>query len=174
MEKTRIRAMRRITAICRGTASFIFTVMMVLAASAAMAQSDYQYNDKPPGPFHQPVTPYPVEMGFSQDHSSTAAEGFQRGRAALIQAWGNFQLSASQAQILWEQARWMDRENDLKQTQALAARQIMWRESREEARKYDEARTAEGKVKLSARRSTARHEHRDCPLHRPIDPVTEK
>ena len=150
--------MTRITFIHRGTGSAVFAVMMLLASRAALAQSDYEYNDKPPGPFHQPVSPFPVEMGFSQNHSSTAAEGFQRGRAALIQAWGNLQLSESQAEILWEQSRWLNRENDLKLTQALGAKQQMWRDSREAVRKHDEARAAEGKVKLSARRSTVYRE----------------
>jgi hypothetical protein len=73
-------------------------------------------------------------MGFSQDHSSTAAEGYLRGKAALIQARGNFQLSESQAQILRQQARWLDRENDLKQTAALHAQKQMWADARAKER----------------------------------------
>ena len=99
----------------------------IAATATAQAPEDYS---TPPGPFHQPVPPYPVEMGFSQDHSSTAAEGYLRGKAALIQSLGNFQLSESQAQILRQQARWLDRENDLKQTIALHAQKQMWADAR--------------------------------------------
>jgi hypothetical protein len=102
-------------------------------AAACVGQSPENY-DIPPGPFHQPTPPYPVEMGFSQDHSSTAAEGYLRGKAALIQAHGNFQLSESQAQILRQQARWLDRENDLKQTAALNAQKQMWADARAKER----------------------------------------
>jgi hypothetical protein len=109
--------------------------LAVLAISTScMAQSPQDYSNTPPGPFHQPVAPFPVEFGFSQDHSSTAAEGFLRGKAAVIQAHGNFELSKSQAEILRQQARWLDRENDLKQTAALIAQKKMWAEARLEAR----------------------------------------
>src|SRR3954449_6042831 len=78
------------------TFRFIFglsTSLFVAAfASISVAQAPQDYSNTPPGPFHQPVAPYPVEFGFSQDHSSTAAEGFLRGTAAVIQARGNFEL----------------------------------------------------------------------------------
>lgn len=131
------------------------TIVTLAGGSAAVAQSKparYEYTS--PTEFHQPVSPYPVEMGFSQHHSSTAFEGAQRGRAAVIQAWGHYQLSESQARILRQQARALDRENDLRQTEALHAQQAMWREAHENERKHHEARVAEAKVKLAAKRST--------------------
>jgi hypothetical protein len=109
----------------------------------------YEYTS--PTSFHQPVPPLPVEFGFSQDHSSTAAEGFFRGKAAVIQAQGNFLLSKSQATILFEQARALDRENDLRQTQALLAQHAMWREGRYAERKEFEARREAGRAKIEAR-----------------------
>jgi hypothetical protein len=113
-------------------------------ASIAVGQTPQDYSNTPPGPFHQPVAPYPVEFGFSQDHSSTAAEGFLRGTAAVIQARGNFELSRSQADILRQQARWLDRENDLKQTAALIAQKKMWATARAESRQQTNAQRAAG------------------------------
>ncbi|MEX2308951.1 MAG: hypothetical protein WD738_15225 [Pirellulales bacterium] len=130
-----------------------FAVLLVSVGVAA-AESNPESYKQPPGPFHHPIPPYPVEMGFTQHHSSTAYEGWQRGRAALIQAWGNYQLSESQAEILSEQARWMNRENDLKQTEALHAQQAMWRQARKQLRADQDASQAEGQKKLAARRAT--------------------
>lgn len=120
--------------------------------SRAQAPEDYQHT--PPGPFHQPVSPYPIEMGFTQHHSSTAAEGFLRGKAAVIQAQGSFRLTESQAQILRQQARWLDRENDLLQTQALLAQKKMWNDARVAEQKEQEARRIEGQQLLANRQAT--------------------
>src|SRR5262245_24062910 len=87
---------------------------LFLVIGTCVAQSTYEYNDSPV--FYQPVSPWPVEMGFWQDHSSTLQEGIRRGQAALIQAWGDYELSTSQAEILREQNRAVRRDNDLKQT----------------------------------------------------------
>ena len=121
--------------------------IVLVLFSVAAAESDPNSYNSPPGPFHHPVPPYPVEMGFCQDHSSTLFESWQRGRAAMIQAWGNFHLSASQALILREQARWIGRENDLK-----------WREARLQFRQERAARKVEGQKKLAERRSTVYRE----------------
>ena len=58
--------------------AFAFAALFAAAftVNSSVAQSPEDYRNTPPGPFHQPVPPYPVEFGFSQDHSSTAAEGF--------------------------------------------------------------------------------------------------
>lgn len=129
-------------------------VAFLIAGTAAFAESDYEYQSVPPGPFHPPVAPYPVEMGFSQDHSSTLAEGAQRGRAAVIQAWGNYELSTSQAAILRQQARWLDRENDLKYVQARLAWKEMLRDARLRAREQRETAITDGQKKLAARQAT--------------------
>ncbi len=123
-------------------------------ATTSVGQSPENYSSNPPGPFHQPVSPYPVEFGFAQDHSSTAAEGFLRGKAAVIQAWGNFQLSESQAQILRQQARWLDRENDLKQTEALLTQKKMWEVARIQARQARNAQLAAGRQLADQRAAT--------------------
>jgi hypothetical protein len=137
---------------------YAHTVLASVALSAfvssSRAQSPEIYHDTPPGPFHQPVSPLPVEMGFTQHHSSTSAEGFLRGKAAVIQAHGNFRLSEAQAQILRQQARWLDRENDLLQTQALLAQKKMWDDARAAERKEQEARRIEGQQLLATRQAT--------------------
>lgn len=127
------------------------TSLLMAVGSIALGQTPQDYSNTPPGPFHQPVAPYPVEFGFSQDHSSTAAEGFLRGTAAVIQARGNFELSRSQADILRQQARWLDRENDLKQTAALIAQKKMWSAARAESRQQTNAQRAAG-LQLAAER----------------------
>jgi hypothetical protein len=137
--------------------SFRNVIFIAILAGSRVAvadsdPSDYQYTS--PTEFHQPVSPYPVEMGFSQDHSSTAFEGAQRGNAAVIQALGNLQLAESQAQILRQQARALDRDNDLRQTEALHLQQKMWRTAREEARAHRDQRVAAGQAKLAARQVT--------------------
>ncbi len=140
------------------TARFVVSLAASLTifalGNSSLAQSPDDYSHTPPGPFHQPVSPFPVEMGFTQHHSSTAAEGFLRGKAAVIQAHGNFRLSEAQAQILRQQARWLDRENDLLQTQALLAQKKMWDDARAAERKEQEARRIEGQQLLAARQAT--------------------
>jgi hypothetical protein len=118
----------------------------------ASEPSDYEFTASTS--FQPPTPPLPAEFGFAQDHSSTAAEGFLRGKAAVIQALGNFQLAQSQAAILFEQGRALDRENDLKQTQALLAQHAMWREGRYEERAEFNARRAAGRAKIEARHQT--------------------
>ena len=134
------------------TFTFLFAVAVV--STTVLAQSPDDYRNTPPGPFHQPVAPLPVELGFSQDHSSTAAEGFLRGKAAVIQSLGNFQLSKSQADILRQQARWLDRENDLKQTEALIAQKKLWGDARTQSQKSRTARRADGRLVLAERQTT--------------------
>src|SRR4051812_7564043 len=87
---------------------------------------------------------YAMPFGFRHYHASTAAEGFLRGKAAVIDSLGNFEVSDGQAQILREQARSLDRENDLKQTQALQLQKKMWSDARIQARNERLIRAAEG------------------------------
>jgi hypothetical protein len=126
-------------------------------ATAAAAQTEPGSYGEPPGPFHQPVAPYPVEMGFSQHHSSTFAEGWSRGRAALVQAEGNFRLSQAQAGVINEQGRWINRINDLEQTRALYAQQELWRENRDREQLLRDERSANGAAKLALRERTLYH-----------------
>jgi hypothetical protein len=86
--------------------------------------------------------------------SSTAAESVLRGRATVIEGLGNYELHDSQAGILREQARAFDRENNLKQTEALLAQKKMWSDARIQERKDHEARSAEGRKLLAERRTT--------------------
>lgn len=122
-----------------------------LAAEPESSLQRYRFTS--PIKFHRPVVPYPTGCGYVHSHSSTAAEGYLRGKAAVIDALGNFRLADSQSAILFEQARALDRENDLRQTQALHAQQAMWREARDAERDYNEKRSAEGRAKLASRKA---------------------
>jgi hypothetical protein len=127
----------------RANRLFLGTVAVVLiGAGLAAAQNPQSYN-APSGPFHQPAPQYPVEMGLTQHHSSTLAESWARGRSAMIQAYGNYQISSNQARILAEQARWLEHENDLK-----------WKAQREQFQQDRVERRIEGQKKLAVRRST--------------------
>jgi len=141
--------MSRITS--QVVAAIVFGFVSLVSVSSTVAQATYEYDSEPV--YHNPTPPYPVEMGFSQDHSSTFAEGVQRGRAALIQAWGNYELSNSQARILWEQGRALRRDNNLKLTEAVQAQHKMWLDYSIEKRKAREARMAEGREILNTRRA---------------------
>lgn len=133
---------------------FAAKIVAFTYSTYALAQTPETYPSTPPGPFHQPVAPFPIEQGFSQDHASTAAEGFLRGKAEVIQALGNFQLSESQSRILRQQARWLERENKLKQTEALFTQQKMWDDARVNARVQQRARSVQGQQMLVNRQST--------------------
>lgn len=130
------------------------TCLLAAVATTTHGQTPDDYRNTPPGPFHQPVAPLPVELGFTQDHSSTASEGFFRGKAAVIQALGNFHLSKSQSDILRQQARWLDRENDLKQTEALFAQKKLWSDARTASDKARAARRNDGRSVLAERKTT--------------------
>jgi hypothetical protein len=139
----------------------VLSVAVAVSVSAFVAASARADGDEPslrgyqftsPAHFHNPVTTTPVGFGFTHSHSSTAAEGYLRGKAAVIDSLGNFLISQSQAAILFEQARALDRENDLRQTQALHVQQALWREARDANRAYREKRLVEGRAKLAARK----------------------
>ena len=77
-----------------------------------------------------------------------------RGESAVIQAMGDYALATSRASILGEQSRALNRENDLKQTQALLTQQKMWRDDRVAERAYHDAQLEAGRAKLLNRRVT--------------------
>ena len=142
------------TFIHRFTAGFL-TSFATLLASTAVAQSGHGYSNR------QVATGYGMDGSYSgassyggNNGSSTAAESFLRGRAAVIEGLGNYELHDSQAGILREQARALDRENNLKQTEALLAQKKMWSDARIQERKDHEARSAEGRKLLAERRTT--------------------
>ena len=115
----------------RFLAGFFASFATLLAAGIAVGQSSY-------GSESAPVHSYPFSYGygsFGSYHASTAAEGFLRGRAAVIDAIGNFRVNDAQAGILREQGRALDRENDLKQTEALHLQKKMWEDARIQARR---------------------------------------
>ncbi len=84
-------------------------LLVLLGQTTVLAQSE-RYGG-PAGGYYQPVPTWPVEMFHWQHHCSTALEGALRGWANLVQANGNYLISASQAAILAEQARWLSLDN---------------------------------------------------------------
>jgi hypothetical protein len=141
----------------------VLTITLVVAtsilAAAGRATADdgaeaYRYADNTPAQYYEPKSPLPVELAFTQDHSSTAAEGFMRGQSAVIQAMGNYAMSVSQAYLVLEQTRSLNRENDLRQTQALLSQRAMWREGKAAERAFHDAQLEAGRVKLMNRRLT--------------------
>src|SRR6476620_11317014 len=99
----------------------------LVATGDAFGQSPSVYE----GRSERMVSPYAFGYGaYGSYHASTAAEGFLRGKAAVIHALGNFEVNDAQAGILREQGRALDRENDLKQTEALLLQKKMWEDAR--------------------------------------------
>src|SRR5204863_3607999 len=93
-------------------AGFFVSFATLLAAGTAVGQSSSGYEGMAGHHSH------PVSFGYGgydSYHASTATEGFLRGRAAVIDALGNFEVNEAQAGILREQGRALVRENNLKQ-----------------------------------------------------------
>jgi hypothetical protein len=131
------------------------TLALSLVSSSFAQSSDGNAAETTPG--HQNIhsgTPF----SYGSYHASTAAEGYLRGRAAVIDAIGNFEVSDAQAQILREHARSLDRENDLKQTEALHLQKKMWNDARVQARKDHLIRAAEGQQRLAEQRAAVYRE----------------
>jgi hypothetical protein len=136
------------------TAGFL-TSFATLLASTAVAQSGHGYSNR------QVATGYGMDGSYSgtssyggNNGSSTAAESFLRGRAAVIEGLGNYELHDSRAGILREQARALDRENNLQQTEALLVQKKMWSDARIQERRDWEARCAEGRKRIAEKRAT--------------------
>src|SRR3954452_7646320 len=125
-------------------AQFSTLAAFILAAGFTLVSS----SSAQPGYSNSPETTQTVHhgtsFGYGHYHASTAAEGFLRGRAAVIEAVGEFEVNDAQAQILREHARALDRENDLKQPEAVHLQKKMWNDARIEARKQHLIRAAEG------------------------------
>jgi hypothetical protein len=97
---------------------------------------------------HHPHFGFGFDGGF---HSSTALEGALFGKAAVIDSVGRFRVNDAQANILNEQARALDRENDLLQVKAFHARLEIARQAREAERARRAAKAIEGQKLLKAR-----------------------
>jgi hypothetical protein len=130
-------------------AGLIVSFAAVLAAGTAVGQSSSGHEGGM-------MNSHPFSFGYGSYgyHASTAAEGFLRGRAAVIDSVGNFEVNDAQAGILLEQGRALNRENNLKQTESLHLQRKMWDDARVQARKARESRLAEGQQLLAERRST--------------------
>ena len=128
--------------------------ILLVSVSTAAAQSDPNAPLAPNRPFYQPVQTMPSDMFFTQHHSSTAFEGYARGRAAVIHAWGNYYVNRMQALILREQARALYRENRIKLVQALQYRNELWQNAREKERNDRNTRITEGQQQITQKRVT--------------------
>src|SRR5262245_33415573 len=128
---------------------FSASFALVLAAGTAFGQSSSGYE----GGSMNSYSSYGSGYGYGY-HASTAAEGFLRGQAAVIDSLGNFEVNDAQAGILREQGRALNRDNDLKQTEALLLQKKMWDDARVQARRDRETRLNEGRELLAERRST--------------------
>ena len=132
-------------------AASIVSLATLLAAGTAVAQSSgYESGSE----HHSQSFSYGGYGSYGSYHASTAAEGFLRGRAAVIDALGNFEVNDAQAGILREQGRALNRDNNLKQTEALHLQKKMWEDARIQARRDREMRSIEGKQILAERRAT--------------------
>ena len=132
-------------------AASIVSFATLLAAGTAVGQSSgYEGGSD----HHSQSFSYGGYGSYGSYHASTAAEGFLRGKAAVIDALGNFEVNDAQAGILREQGRALDRENDLKQTEALLLQKKMWEDARIQARRDRAARSLEGQQILAERRAT--------------------
>src|SRR6185436_12828406 len=125
----------------RFVVGFIFSTAIAVAASPSHAQSGSMGYGHSMGGSYAGSSGY----GYGSYHASTVAEGYLRGRAAVIDALGNYAVNSSQAAILSEQARSLNRENNLEQTAAFHAQQKMISDARLQVRKDFEVRAAEGR-----------------------------
>jgi hypothetical protein len=129
-------------------------ITSVAKPQAAVAESGYEGHGK--HAFHHGHHPH-VGFGYGGGlygyHSSTALEGALRGKAAVIDAVGVFRVNDAQAAILREQARALDRENDLAQVAAFHTRLDLARQAREAERARRAAAAAEGKAIKAARQA---------------------
>src|SRR2546430_16796847 len=103
----------------RSAIGLIVSFATIVAARTSVAQSGYGYLSAPARSYSPPLV-------CGSYHASTAAEGYLRGRAAVIDSLGNFEVNDGQAEILREQGRALNRENNLKQTEALQSQLKMW------------------------------------------------
>ena len=90
--------------------TFGCVLLSLLNPTTALAQRSGDYGAPPPIDF-RPVSPWPTSMGESYDHDSTAAGNYLRNLAGVIHASGNYWLSRSQATILLEYSRSLEKYN---------------------------------------------------------------
>src|SRR4051812_13675614 len=99
--------MSLVTKTSRFIGGLVITFATSLAVKTSIAQSEFTYDSAPP-----PATDQPVED--------------LQGRAAVIDALGNYEINRRQAEIFGEQARGLRRENNLQQTVALQQQLKIW------------------------------------------------
>jgi hypothetical protein len=96
--------------------------LALLPASAFGQSTYYQPSIYPFGQYYQPVQPWPLEMGLSIHHFSTAPGDIIRAQANWLQSLGVYRINSMQAMILAEQARWARMANDWQRTLYYQAR----------------------------------------------------
>ena len=84
-------------------------------------------------------------------HSSTIAEGYLRGRAALVQAKANAKLQDSQASVVRGHAESLAYDNYLKRTATALARKATLQHYRDQQRQYDKIRRSAAQEEMKGR-----------------------
>jgi hypothetical protein len=137
------------------TLTLAISLATTLACGTCFGQSvGYSHGSMPMGPVYPAMPAYSGYSGYGNSHSSTLAEGILNGSAAVIDATGRYNLNTSQAEIYDQQARALDRENDLKQTEALLAQKKMWSDASIKERKDSEVRAADGRKRIAEKQAT--------------------
>src|SRR3954471_18148706 len=95
--------------------SIALTGLLVSTISIAQSTCSYGSGSCSSGGMNYGSYGYPGGSYSRSYGASTAAEGYLNGRAAVIDALGNFEVNDAQAAILNQHARALDRENNLKQ-----------------------------------------------------------
>ena len=131
--------------------------LLLVFTGPAVAQSEYELDYMPPGPFHSPTPLYAPDMFHTYHHDSTFPSALVRARAALLYSQGAYLVNHNQALILHELARWMYLRNRVEVTRSLYARLELQRVYREQQRMLRQARIAAGLASLAERQRTYYH-----------------
>lgn len=121
-----------------------------LVAAPSIAQAQSMAGDYNPA---YPSEHVGVIGGYGGYHSSTAAEGYARGLAAVIDAHGNYNLKTAHARILNEEARSRYYDNVVKKADTYWERKNVYNEEMALRRLARAERRAAGRAKLEERRA---------------------
>ncbi|TWT94794.1 hypothetical protein Pla108_36440 [Botrimarina colliarenosi] len=109
-------------------AAFVVGSLVALAAKPANAQgstwsmSSEKYSAVTPSAPYQPPAYSPTPHSAIEHHASTAAEGWARGKAAIMKAYADGTLTLAQARILQAEAHAREMQNEVIKTETFLAR----------------------------------------------------
>lgn len=121
-------------------AAFVLGVALAVAAEPAHAQAatwsmSEEYSGKTPSAAYQQPTHAPTPHSAIQHHASTAIEGYLRGKAAVMKAYAEGQMSLAQARILNEEAYARNRQNRVINSQTFVERRNLLKEDQRDRRR---------------------------------------